>query len=102
MEPKPVAGGQHVVIEVAVTRQPRPTGLHGDPAGFRRNPAPDARQGKAAGGTQLGQGQGSEGMRAHHQSPVVRERFPMRRIMRGSPGLHQCFRRHGLISFRYE
>jgi hypothetical protein len=91
-----------MVVRIAIARQPGATGLHGDPAGTGRGPTPGARQGEAAGLTQLGQGQGSEGMRAHHQSPVSRKRFPMRCIMRGSPGLHQCFRSRGLISFRYE
>jgi hypothetical protein len=91
-QPEAVAGGQDVVVEVSVARQPGPTGLHGDPAGLGRDPTAHARQGEAAGFTQLGQGQGSERMRAHHQSPIARERFPVRCIMRGTAGLHQFFR----------
>jgi hypothetical protein len=102
LNPQAFAGGQHMVVQVAVTRQPRAARLHRDPATAAGHPAPHLRQGQARGLLEFGQGVGAEGMRGHHQSPVGRETFPMDCIMRGHAGLHQCFRRLRLITFRYE
>jgi hypothetical protein len=102
LNPQAFAGGKHVVVQVAVARQPHAARLHRDPTIAGGHPAPRSRQGQARGLLEFGQGEGAEGMRGHHQSPVGRETFPMACIMRGDAGLHQCFRGPRLITLRHE